>query len=384
MFALDKCRVGSAKKTDMPASIASPLTSKTMKNGISATNSPAQLPMLEKAGNGTLKPTSLAKKLQASENDDPNSPDIAPCKTAKPALARQRSQKVHEEKPTLIRQRSQKFVDAKPTVASHPVRGDSSDSNSESDQGKGTPQKKAPVVSVGGVGAVKALKDHSSKCITPVKELVSSHPEVKKPAEVTGSPFSGHHCKSSRCAANDPNFTSPAPTKKYLVAKKGTPGSIRKATPGVEKCNEDASSESSDANDCVVPKVKGRGQVALEEAFNKMALEQSAVEEQQVTKQVTVSQMCEDLKEVSLEEDKEPLESLSAENIREWSRNSVYCGEKGASISQGMSMNVESGAHRDSMPTGVDLFLQVASDCLENIDLNKLDVPPTKVAGKKR
>lgn len=30
------------------------------------------------------------------------------------------------------------------------------------------------------------------------------------------------------------------------------------------------------------------------------------------------------------------------------------------------------------------MFLQVASDCLEKIDLNKLDVPPTKVVGKKR
>jgi len=367
-----------------------------LKNGtINATNSPAQqqLPMLEKS----LKPTSLAKKLQASENDDPNSPNRSPdVKAVKPALTRQRSQKVTQEveKPALTRQRSQKYVEAtKPTILPHSDSSESSNSEKESDQGKGTPHKKehlkAAVVSNG--GALKSLKqDHTSS----VKEDVLNHPEVKKCHEIAGSPFSGHHCKHARCAANDPNFASPVATKKYLMAKKGTPGSIRKAATPIHEVGVDVSSENSDqlsdvvdephgninGNDCDVSKPKGHRQVALVDAFNKITLEQITV-----TKQVTVTTTSHTevvTSEVSSEGDKK--QSLTADNIRDWSRNSVNLEEKTASSSSESSVAATVESSRDSKASAAALFLQVASDCLENIDLSKLDVPPTKIAGIKR
>lgn len=383
-------RVGSAKKTSL---LSSPLTSKSLKNGI---NSPAQqhqqLPMLEKS----LKPTSLAKKLQASENDDPNSPNRSPnVKAVKPALTRQRSQKVTQEveKPALTRQRSQKYVEAtKPTILPHSDSSESSNSEKESDQGKGiSPKKehtKTAVVSNG--GALKSLKqDHMS-----VKEVVSNCPEVKKCHEIAGSPFSGHHCKHPRCAANDPNFASPVATKKYLIAKKGTPGSIRKAATPAHEVGVDVSSENSDqrsddveepfangnGNDCDAPKAKGHRQVALVDAFNKITLEQITV-----TKQVTVTTISntkEFASEVSSEGDKK--KSLSADDIRDWSRNSVNLEEKTASSSSDSLVATTVESSRDSKSSAAALFLQVASDCLENIDLSKLTVPPTKIAGIKR
>lgn len=226
--------------------MASPLANKSLKNG--TVNSPShqqQLPMMEKS----LKPMSLAKKLQASENDDPNSPtDAGHAKAVKPVLPQQRSQKVHEEnpKPALTRQRSQKVSEPKHQ------HGDSSDSDKERPRSK-----------------------------TPVKDVAVSCP---------GSPYNGHHCKHARCAANDPNMGSPVPTKKYLVAKKGTPGSIRKPV-------ESGSDGESSADVVAAPK----SQVALVEAFNQMALEPEKVPEKT---------------------------SLTSENIRDWSRNSVHCDEK--------------------------------------------------------
>ncbi len=84
-----------------------------------------------------------------------------------------------------------------------------------------------------------APQEHSTlgtgaTCKTPIKEPASSevledcseHKKLTAGNELTASPYSGHHCRSSRCAANDPNYNSPAsiPRKKYLMARQGTPG----------------------------------------------------------------------------------------------------------------------------------------------------------------
>ena len=397
----------------------SPLTSKSLKNGNSATSSPSQPPMVEKNSNGSLKPTSLAKKLQASENDDPNSPtnnspDVAPRATTKPALTRQRSIKAHEDKPTLTRQRSQKLPETKPTtgaVDAHAARkasGDSCESKSssdkESDQGKAKPV----ATTNGGAGAVKAIISAVTACKTPVKEPPSNQLEVKKPvscAEIAGSPYSGHHCKSSRCAANDPNYSSPVPTKKYLIAKRGTPGSLRKTTPSHargEKCNEEASDEAHKENekkssteevkktDTGARKDNSNAKVALEEVFQKMALDESlgVVLEEKVTSVSAVTELSksevEDLKEVPLSEGKTaPPQTLSAADVRAWAGRSVDFEERTASSSERSRTDTEKCTDSEPKATGVNEFLKVASECLENIDLNKLDVPRTK-QGKKR
>jgi hypothetical protein len=359
--------------------------------------------MVEKHSNGSLKPTSLAKKLQASENDDPNSPtnnspDVAAPKAAKPALTRQRSVKAHEDKPALSRQRSQKLLGTKPAVDAHAVRKTSGESNQsksssekESDAGKapGTPQKKdhnsakpAVITTTGAVA--KAI----TPCKTPVKEPASHHQETKKLVlctdSVPGSPYSGHHCKSSRCAANDPNFASPVPTKKYLIAKRGTPGSLRKATPyharGEDADDDGKKSETSSVGEAA--NVKSQTKVALDEVFQKMALDQShepPVEPENVTKQVTElsSSEVEDLKEVPLgKEDR----TLSAADVRAWAGRSVNFEEKAASSSERAP---EECPNEEPQATGIDKFLQVASECLENIDLHTLELPQSK-QGKKR
>jgi len=84
-----------------------------------------------------------------------------------------------------------------------------------------------------------APQEHSTlgtgaTCKTPIKEPASSkvledcseHKKLTAGNELTASPYGGHHCRSSRCAANDPNYNSPAsiPRKKYLMARQGTPG----------------------------------------------------------------------------------------------------------------------------------------------------------------
>ncbi|CAM6019678.1 unnamed protein product [Sphagnum balticum] len=83
-----------------------------------------------------------------------------------------------------------------------------------------------------------APQEHSTlgtgaTCKTPIKEPsskvledCSEHKKLTAGNELTTSPYSGHHCRSSRCAANDPNYNSPAsiPRKKYLMARQGTPG----------------------------------------------------------------------------------------------------------------------------------------------------------------
>lgn len=418
-FILAYCSAGSAKKAARVMS-SSPLTSKCLKNGNNTINSPSQPLMLEKnSSNGSLKPISLAKKLQASENDDPNSPvnqnpEVVP-KAAKPApvLARQRSVKAHEVKPALTRQRSQKLLETKqtaPAVDTHAVRK----ASGESHEFKSSSEKEAVLRKENSVKAV-ATSSHGSEtakanttsvtsCKTPVKEAVSNQHEMRKPVsciEIAGSPYSGHHCKSSRCAANDPIFSSPVPSKKYLVAKRGTPGSLRKATPtdaGGEKCHEDTSDEAHKErkNEMQIDasKVKAHSKVALTAVFQKMALDQSHdVVEKQTTSQVIMTAVTElskseveDLKEVPLGEDRSAVtlaQSISAEDVRAWAGRSVSFEEKAASSSERPRTDTEMSTNEESKETGIEKFLQVASECLEKIDLNKLDLPQSK-QGKKR
>ncbi|KAG0587639.1 hypothetical protein KC19_2G179500 [Ceratodon purpureus] len=381
----------SAKKASRVVSTSlSPLTFKSLKNGISATNSPALPPHLEKNSNGSLKPTSLAKKLQASENDDPNSPtnnssDVVVPKPVKPALNRQRSVKAHEEKkPTLTCQRSQKVHETKQAavaVDAPAVRKASGEYNvskdiseEESDAGKapGTPQRiENPTKPVATTGAAKAVISAMTGCKMPLKDPTPNHQESKKPVtctDVAGSPYSGHLCKSSRCAVNDPNFSSPVHTMKYLIAKRGTPGSLRKAIPnyiGGEKGSEDASSnETLNDNERKISdiisvegvqidasKVKANTKLALEDVFQKMSLDQSlgVVVKEKVTTQATVTAVTElskseveDLQEVQLKEDQSvvaPEQVISAGEVRAWAGRLLIFEEKAASRSGNINLN---------------------------------------------
>ena len=230
--------------------------------------------MMVEIHTGSLKPTSLVRKLQASENEDPNSTIASNSPAVTPVKAGKQSKKlapiISEDKP-LTRTRSLKILETKVASAdpesatSHKVPaplGECDDwaaNPNATAQQKETPNKAAVSGGAGvagkgvnskvgevkpaiaGSGSVKEqiLSEPSvtpAICKTPVKEP-ASHPEhgkdfkkVTAGTEVMGSPYSGHHCKSSRCAANNPEYASPSsvPTRKYLIARRGTPGSIRK------------------------------------------------------------------------------------------------------------------------------------------------------------
>lgn len=461
---------GSAKKTLIRTASGSltPLASKNIKNGNSTYNSPAHHPAQEKAGNQSLKPTSLAKKMQTCENDDPNSDTHANHSADHTTVKVVKStRKVPEDKPAITRQRSKKLLEVKLPVGAGDVQSVPKNSGDclpaktsvqkQTSSEKATSRKESPSKSSGtsssASGVVKALKhnvapaacsptgkDHgpsTAGCKTPAKDSVTHHQDVKKVAasvEAAGSPYSGHHCRSSRCAANDPNQLSPAPSQKYLVAKKGTPGSIKRILPNsakVEKCNEevksDRSTQSSDeahsegserelgcthltsqAHKIAVvdshgrggSKANGRTKVALEEVFKNMALESapSSTSEKQATNeaiaQLEVTELNKtddgDFKEVSLVEnrsDVEPAHSLPARNGTDGSANSVSCNDKAASSPEpGTTASSLDVADAQTNARGMDLFLKLASekiDCLDSVDLSALELSQTK-QGKKR
>ncbi|KAG0596373.1 hypothetical protein M758_UG247700 [Ceratodon purpureus] len=425
----------SAKKASRVVSTSlSPLTFKSLKNGISATNSPALPPQLEKNSNGSLKPTSLAKKLQGSENNDPNSPtsnssDVVVPKPVKPALNRQHSVKAHEEKkPTLTCQRSQKVHETKQAAVAvdapavwkasgeYNVSKDISEEESDAGKAPGTPQRIVnPTKPLVTTGAAKAVISAMTGCKMPLKDPTPNHQELKKPVtctDVAGSPYSGHLCKSSRCAVNDPNFSSPVYTIKYLIAKPGTPGSLRKATPnyiGGEKGSEDASSNETlkdnegKTSDIIsvegvqidASKVKANTKLALEDVFQKMSLDQSlgVVVKEKVTTQATLTAVTElskseveDLQEVQSKEDQSvvaPEQAISAGEVRARAGRLLSFEEKAASRSGRSVTDMGKCTNDVSSATGIEFFLKVSSECLGNIDLNQLEYPQNK-HGKKR
>lgn len=489
------CSAGSAKKAARgPASTSlTPLTSKAIRNANSACNSPSGT--MEKNGNGSLKPTSLMKKLQSCENDDPNpnSPsqnhsDATPTKVVK-STRKNPAIPSSEDKP-LARSRSQKILEPKaatPAVAAAPpsasgsstskdvavpVQGDHVDKESTSDKaanvvsmkpetpGKATQkaQKSKSSASANITATVQQVKESSSSSValaapsvphkTPVKSMEPGHvpADLKKVAACAENPGSpqyvpGHHCRSSRCAANDPNYNSPSsvPTKKYLIARRGTPGSIRHvATPSSlvrsevrngevpSRCGDvdvastcvrrleeslptvEVKSSSSEAPDysCVVvepvalvPTLEAESSVkaqdpqgvGLVDVFQNLALDQTPVareEQQEVEKgSCEVSKIDGEFKEVPLNEtdiesfgqqcEVVPIDSVSTETIV--SACTTDCKEESVFEDEDASKpaSCEVKAPEKKLE-GVELFLHVASDCLENIDMKEFAIPESK------
>lgn len=65
----------------------------------------------------------------------------------------------------------------------------------------------------------KVMEKSPSTDITPLTKVCADLKKLEISGEINHVP--GHFCRSSRCAANDPNYSSPAsvPTKKYLSAR---------------------------------------------------------------------------------------------------------------------------------------------------------------------
>ncbi|CAM6020938.1 unnamed protein product [Sphagnum balticum] len=261
----------------------SPLMTKSLRNGNNVHSNPSSQPIVVEKLTEALKSMSMATPWQPSENDDPNpatgisrnSPAVTPSKPGKhsrikppavlsealvvscttnlknaettlPSSGPQTTNPVHKETVVL----SYGLAGGASNIMEH---GDLKACNTVLSSKKDTPGKDA------GIAAAKPLKStlgearsspatfhHSASqqpsttpvpaaiCKTPVKEpapkvleACSEHVKVAACNEVTASPYSGHHCRSSRCAANDPNYNSPAsiPRKKYLMARQGVPGS---------------------------------------------------------------------------------------------------------------------------------------------------------------
>jgi hypothetical protein len=259
------------------------LMSKSSRNGTNMHNSPSNHPILvEKFSELALKSTSVMKKTwQPSENDDPNpvtsmarnSPVVTPSQPGKhsrrpppPAvllghLPVSCTTDMKCAEPALPSSQPQTTAVG---VGGKVVLGDGGSNilvdGKWVDQScaKSSPLKKEIPSKGAGITVLKAQRsnhgearsspaallhsapqEHSTvgtgaTCKTPIKEPASSKvledcSEQKKLTagnELTASPYSGHHCRSSRCAANDPNYNSPAsiPRKKYLMARQGTPG----------------------------------------------------------------------------------------------------------------------------------------------------------------
>lgn len=481
------CSAGSAKKAARgPVSTSlTPLTSKAVRNANSACNSPSG--MMEKIGNGSLKPTSLMKKLQSCENDDPNpnSPsqnhsDATPTKAVK-STRKNPAIPSSEDKP-LARSRSQKVLEPKAAAAAPtptetgsstcnevvvPVQGDHVDKENTSDKaanvvslkpetpGKASQkaQKSKSSAPANIIATVQQAKESSSSSVavvapslphkTPVKSVEPGHvlSDLKKVAvcaETVGSPqyVPGHHCRSSRCAANDPNYNSPSsvPTKKYLIARRGTPGSIRHvATPSslarsevqngevpsrvadvastcVRRLEESLptievkSSSVASEDSCVVvesvalvPTIEAESsvkaqdpkEVGLEEVFQNLAIDQTPVaqEEQQEAEKCEVSKIDGEFKEVPLNEAEnqsfgQQCEVVAIEVVSTETVVSVSAADyKEAKRSEEEDASKPSSSEVKATETkleGVELFLHVASDCLENIDMKKFGIPESK------
>ncbi|KAH8973793.1 hypothetical protein BDL97_01G066000 [Sphagnum fallax] len=261
----------------------SPLMTKSLRNGNNVHSNPSSQPIVVEKLTEALKSMSMATPWQPSENDDPNpatgnsrnSPAVTPSKPGKhsrikspavlsealvgscttnlknaettlPSSGPQITTSVHKETVVL----SNGLADGASNILEH---GNLKACDTVLSSKKDTPGKGA------GIAAAKPLKSklgearsspatfhHSTSqqpsttavpaaiCKTPVKEpapkvseACSEHVKVAACNAVTASPYSGHHCRSSRCAANDPNYNSPAsiPRKKYLMARQGVPGS---------------------------------------------------------------------------------------------------------------------------------------------------------------
>ncbi|CAK9189966.1 unnamed protein product [Sphagnum troendelagicum] len=261
----------------------SPLMTKSLRNGNNVHSNPSSQPIVVEKLTEALKSMSMATPWQPSENDDPNpatgnsrnSPAVTPSKPGKhsrikppavlsealvvscttnlknaettlPSSGPQITIPVHKETVVL----SDGLADGASNILEH---GNLKACDTVLSSKKDTPGKGA------GIAAAKPLKSklgearsspatfhHSTSqqpsttavpaaiCKTPVKEptpkvseACSEHVKVAACNAVTASPYSGHHCRSSRCAANDPNYNSPAsiPRKKYLMARQGVPGS---------------------------------------------------------------------------------------------------------------------------------------------------------------
>ncbi|CAM6044281.1 unnamed protein product [Sphagnum compactum] len=206
-----------------PVSVSPLLTSKSSRNGTNIHNSPSNHPiMVEKFSELALKSTSVMKKTwQPSENDDPNpvtsmarnSPVVTPSQPGKHSGRPPPPAVLLGHLPVSCTT-DMKFVKAQRS------------NHSEARSSPAALLRSAPQEhSTLGTGAT---------CKTPTKEPASSivledcseHKKLTAGNGLTASPYSGHHCRSSRCAANDPNYNSPAsiPRKKYLMARQGTPG----------------------------------------------------------------------------------------------------------------------------------------------------------------
>jgi hypothetical protein len=256
---------------------------KSLRNGNNVHSNPSSQPIVVEKLTEALKSMSMATPWQPSENDDPNpatgnsrnSPAVTPSKPGKhsrikspavlsealvgscttnlknaettlPSSGPQITTSVHKETVVL----SNGLADGASNILEH---GNLKACDTVLSSKKDTPGKGA------GIAAAKPLKSklgearsspatfhHSTSqqpsttavpaaiCKTPVKEpapkvseACSEHVKVAACNAVTASPYSGHHCRSSRCAANDPNYNSPAsiPRKKYLMARQGVPGS---------------------------------------------------------------------------------------------------------------------------------------------------------------
>ncbi|CAM6071142.1 unnamed protein product [Sphagnum tenellum] len=261
----------------------SPLMTKSLRNGNNVHSNPSSQPIVVEKLTEALKSMLMATPWQPSENDDPNpatgnsrnSPAVTPSKPGKhsrikppavlsealvvscttnlknaettlPSSGPQITIPVHKETVVL----SDGLADGASNILEH---GNLKACDTVLSSKKDTPGKGA------GIAAAKPLKSklgearsspatfhHSTSqqpsttavpaaiCKTPVKEptpkvseACSEHVKVAACNAVTASPYSGHHCRSSRCAANDPNYNSPAsiPRKKYLMARQGVPGS---------------------------------------------------------------------------------------------------------------------------------------------------------------
>jgi hypothetical protein len=273
---------GKTPKGSVTVSV-SPLITKSLRNGNNVHSNPSSQPIVVEKLAEALKSMSMATPWQPSENDDPNpatgnsrnSPAVTPSKPGKhsrikppavlsealvvscttnlknaettlPSSGPQITTPVHKETVVL----SDGLADGASNILEH---GNLKACDTVLSSKKDTPGKGA------GIAAAKPLKSklgearsspatfhHSTSqqpsttavpaaiCKTPVKEpapkvseACSEHVKVAACNAVTASPYSGHHCRSSRCAANDPNYNSPAsiPRKKYLMARQGVPGS---------------------------------------------------------------------------------------------------------------------------------------------------------------
>uniref|UniRef100_A0A7I4DW30 Uncharacterized protein n=1 Tax=Physcomitrium patens TaxID=3218 RepID=A0A7I4DW30_PHYPA len=263
--------VGSAKKglIGTVSDSMSPLTSKSLNVKNNAYDSTPQFQ--GKDGNASLRSIRLVKTSRASENEDPN-PSANPIQIAdaSTSIVEKSTRQGPEERPALARQCSQKFLEPRRTAGASDVHhipkfsGDPCMTKNNYDDSSADkkvlmkPNALKPFgTNIASGVAVNVLKlnavivacsptgeddgSTASAYKIIVTEPISGH-QVMACTEKTGLPNTGHHSKSSICAAIDPSSLSAAPARKYLNASNGIPGSAINAAPslaGVGTCNEE-------------------------------------------------------------------------------------------------------------------------------------------------